>query len=74
MGESRWRAPRAALAWSGIRQADKFGPICMQCRRGLGPITRPLAFTQLEGSRTSIPKGWRSHSQDTRAYDPGAGL
>ncbi len=26
----RWRAPRPAASWTGIRQADRFGPSCMQ--------------------------------------------
>ncbi|MGO9468317.1 MAG: carboxylesterase/lipase family protein [Isosphaeraceae bacterium] len=30
VGELRWRAPQPALAWSGVRRADKFGPICTQ--------------------------------------------
>jgi para-nitrobenzyl esterase len=30
VAELRWRAPQPALAWNGIRRADKFGPICMQ--------------------------------------------
>src|SRR6202162_644200 len=30
VGELRWRAPERPLHWSGIRAADKFGPICMQ--------------------------------------------
>jgi para-nitrobenzyl esterase len=30
VGDLRWRAPQSPHAWSGVRQADKFGPICMQ--------------------------------------------
>jgi para-nitrobenzyl esterase len=30
VGELRWRAPQPPLPWSGIRQANNFGPICMQ--------------------------------------------
>jgi para-nitrobenzyl esterase len=30
VGELRWRAPQPAPPWSGIRRADKFGPIGMQ--------------------------------------------
>jgi para-nitrobenzyl esterase len=30
VGELRWRAPRPAPAWSGVRQALKFGPACPQ--------------------------------------------
>lgn len=30
LGELRWRAPQAASAWTGVRHADQFAPICMQ--------------------------------------------
>jgi para-nitrobenzyl esterase len=30
VGERRWRAPQAPVAWQGVRRADKFGPVCMQ--------------------------------------------
>ncbi|HLM58555.1 MAG TPA: carboxylesterase family protein [Pyrinomonadaceae bacterium] len=29
-GELRWREPRPAAEWAGVRQATKFGPRCMQ--------------------------------------------
>ncbi len=29
-GERRWKAPRRAENWTGIRRADKFGPACLQ--------------------------------------------
>ncbi len=33
VGELRWRAPQPAPAWSGVRQAGKFGPSCVQGMR-----------------------------------------
>lgn len=30
VGELRWRAPKPAEPWSGVRQADRFAPVCMQ--------------------------------------------
>ena len=30
VGELRWRAPRPAPAWKGVRAVEKFGPACMQ--------------------------------------------
>jgi len=30
VGELRWREPRAARRWTGIRDATRFGPECMQ--------------------------------------------
>lgn len=30
VGEMRWRPPLAAPRWEGVRQADRFGPACVQ--------------------------------------------
>ena len=30
VGDLRWREPRPATRWSGVRAADQFGPRCMQ--------------------------------------------
>ena len=30
VGELRWQGPRAVKGWSGVREAKKFGPRCMQ--------------------------------------------
>lgn len=30
VGPLRWKAPQPAPRWSGVRQADKFGPACLQ--------------------------------------------
>ena len=30
VGDLRWREPQPAKNWSGVRNADKFGPACMQ--------------------------------------------
>ena len=30
VGDLRWRAPAAPAAWTGVRNADKFAPACMQ--------------------------------------------
>src|SRR5258708_4252905 len=35
VGDLRWRAPKEAAKWEGVRAADKFSPVCMQ-RRGTG--------------------------------------
>ena len=39
VGELRWREPRPAPAWQGVRQATAFGPRCMQ-----GPIFGDMVF------------------------------
>src|SRR5580704_14131713 len=30
VGDLRWRAPKPAAHWDGVRKADEFGPACMQ--------------------------------------------
>jgi len=30
VGELRWKAPQPVVAWTGVKQADAFGPQCMQ--------------------------------------------
>src|SRR5579863_8311471 len=30
VGDLRWRAPKPAAHWEGVRKADQFGPVCMQ--------------------------------------------
>ncbi len=40
VGDLRWRAPRPAARWTGIRKADQFSANCMQrLRDSLGPWT-----------------------------------
>jgi len=34
VGPLRWRAPKAAAHWSGVRDASRFGPSCMQMSNG----------------------------------------
>lgn len=34
VGELRWRPPQPANKWEGVREANKFGPNCMQPGRG----------------------------------------
>lgn len=34
VGDLRWRAPRPAAAWTGVREADRFGFDCMQNKPG----------------------------------------
>ncbi len=41
VGDLRWRAPRPVSAWKGVKQADHFGPSCVQTitEHGFGPWT-----------------------------------
>jgi para-nitrobenzyl esterase len=34
VGDLRWRAPRPAAPWTGVRHADKFGAACVQAGQG----------------------------------------
>ena len=34
VGDLRWRAPQAPAAWTGVRKADQFGPLCPQFQGG----------------------------------------
>jgi len=34
VGDLRWRAPKSAASWSGVRAGDKFGSECVQRGRG----------------------------------------
>jgi para-nitrobenzyl esterase len=36
VGDLRWRAPQPVAHWDGVRQADAFGPACMQNAGGGG--------------------------------------
>jgi para-nitrobenzyl esterase len=42
VGDLRWKAPKAAAQWSGVRAADKFSPTCMQ-RGGAGGGLRQVS-------------------------------
>jgi len=37
VGELRWRAPQPVAKWTGIRQADRFGNVCVQ-PKGIGRL------------------------------------
>src|SRR5579863_8862853 len=40
VGPLRWRPPQGPASWTGVRKADRFGPICMQKivkDNGVGP-------------------------------------
>jgi len=52
-GENRWRAPRPAPAWDGVREALEFAPVCPQIATAFTPIA---SFTdgELEGSEDCL--------------------
>ena len=51
VGALRWRAPQAPAAWSGIRDADSFGPSCPQAEESftkpLGPTSEDCLFLNI---------------------------
>src|SRR5580658_2515420 len=41
VGDLRWREPRPASHWEGVRKADEFSPVCMQQQRGPAGASGP---------------------------------
>ncbi len=52
-GKNRWRAPRPAPSWEGVREALNFAPVCPQIATSFTPIE---SFTngKLEGSEDCL--------------------
>ncbi len=46
VGELRWRAPQPVSHWEGVRQADHFGPKCMQAQSGMSPAGPPSQMSE----------------------------
>jgi para-nitrobenzyl esterase len=44
VGEGRWRPPAPMPRWSGVREAQKTGPACMQPPMAAGPYNHGLQF------------------------------
>src|SRR5579872_1348697 len=45
VGDLRWRAPKPAAKWTGVRNSSEFSAICMQRRpngAGIGAEPRPM--------------------------------
>jgi len=62
MGDLRWKAPRPAKSWEGVREADQWGPQCLQ-------VSSPLKTEQKdEADRSSEDclylNIWRPKNQD----------
>ncbi len=66
VGELRWKEPRPAAAWTGVRDAAEFGPACMQIpypegslfRSALGPVSEDCltlnVWTQAGASKLPV--------------------
>ncbi|MGH9715160.1 MAG: carboxylesterase/lipase family protein [Candidatus Acidiferrales bacterium] len=46
VGALRWRAPQPVKAWQGVKQADQFGPSCMQNPRFTRMFDAPSAISE----------------------------
>ena len=57
VGKLRWRAPQPAQHWSGVRDATKFGPECMQTTDEVPKSEACLTLNVLRpaGSATQLP-------------------
>jgi len=49
-GELRWSAPRPASSWEGVRNADKFGNVCMQTAATPLPDRKVRAIEEIYGA------------------------
>jgi para-nitrobenzyl esterase len=43
VGDLRWKSPKPAAKWDGVRAADKFSPVCMQGRGGQANTNREMS-------------------------------
>ena len=57
VGDLRWRGPKAPAAWTGVRDADKFGPQCMQRGgRGGAPSSEDCLYLNVYTTTASSKK------------------
>ena len=54
-GDNRWRAPQPAPAWTGILEADRFGPSCPQGRGGDEDCLYLNIWTPAESADDRLP-------------------
>src|SRR5215467_11333870 len=55
VGDLRWRAPKPVAHWESVRQADKFGPTCMQSN-GNGSSENCLYLNVWTAAKTASEK------------------
>ncbi len=74
LGALRWQPPQPPLPWKGVRQADKFGPICMQ--RGVSVPGSPAEPVSEDCLTLSIwtPAKSRDESLPVMVWIPGGGF
>jgi len=53
-GENRWRAPRPAAAWSGVREALEFSPVCPQIATPFSSTLEGFVNGELMGSEDCL--------------------
>lgn len=50
VGDLRWKPPQPASSWTGIRNADKFGPACPQTN-----VFGDIYFRDAQPTKTAFP-------------------
>lgn len=74
VGELRWRAPERPVRWSGVREADKFGPVCMQSGASVpGAADEPVSEDCLTLSIWTAAKS-RDEKLPVMVWIPGGGF
>lgn len=78
VGDLRWKAPEPAIPWVGVRQADRFGPQCIQRGRTLASedCLYLNVWTNAEDSAAELPVmvwihggGWAFGASSQSVYD-----
>jgi para-nitrobenzyl esterase len=53
VGDLRWKGPKAAARWDGVRAADEFGPVCMQRSRNDSKMGEDCLYLNVYTASTS---------------------
>ena len=65
VGDLRWKPPAGAARWTGIRNAQEFGPRCMQ-----GPIYPDMVFRDAGGSEDCLSLNVWTPAKNPKAQLP----
>lgn len=78
-GDLRWKAPQPPVPWEGVRNADEFGPVCMQ-QRSEALMSEDCLYlnvwTKADSAAAKMPVmvwihggGWTSGASSNGTYD-----